>query len=191
MIAGDLGDGLSPRRPKSTPAGRAVPAHGPAPAPNQDGGQGRFMSRQRRPRVSASTGTAAAGSLTHSGRSDQSLLSGETAFRPGKSSSQPPDASHRSLTSKPTEQSQYFGCMCHSRSWPLYAVRVGLGEVQQRYVERCGLWLGIRTRCPGTKSWGRLTNLVSAWTADPLTLSMRRRFRERLYRSVQSVRDRK
>jgi hypothetical protein len=139
MIAGDLGDGLSPRRPKSTPAGRAVPAHGPAPAPNQDGGQGRFMSRQKRPRVSASTGTAAAGSLTHSGRSDQSLLSGETAFRPGKSSSQPPDASHRSLTSKPTEQSQYFGCMCHSRSWPLYAVRVGLGEVQQRYVWRRGL----------------------------------------------------
>jgi hypothetical protein len=75
-------------------------------------------------------------------RHDQSLLSGETALRPGKSSSQSLGASHPPLTSEITEQSQHFGCMCYSRSWPLYAVRRGLREVQQRYVARCGLAVG-------------------------------------------------
>src|SRR5262249_56804221 len=35
--------------------------------------------------------------------------------------------------------------MCHRRSWPLYAVRGGLGEVRQRYVETWPL-AGIRHR---------------------------------------------
>ena len=90
------------------------------------------------------------------------LALGTQPLRSGKSSSQPPDAGRLSLTSKHTEQSQYFGCMCRSRSWPLYGVRAGLGEVQQRYVWRVAFgW----DPAPPTTSYGDVyrVSVCSSW----------------------------